>query len=44
MFFLILVALVLLLIKPAIGMAFIGVTLLAITIGLIIKEEKNKKK
>ena len=44
MFFLILVALILLLINPAIGMAFIGVTLFAITIGLIVKEEKNKKK
>ena len=41
MFFLVLVALVLLLIKPVIGIAFIGVTLLAITMGLIMKEEKN---
>lgn len=44
MFFLILIGLVLLLINPAVGGIYIGVILFAITIGLIIKEEKNKKK
>ena len=43
MFFLILIGLVLLLINPIVGGIYIGVILLAITIGLIMKEEKNNK-
>ena len=43
MFFLILVGLILILIKPVVGMIYIAGVLFAITIGLIAKEEKNKK-
>lgn len=42
MFFLILVGLILLLINPIVGGIYIAVILMAITIGLIMKEEKNK--
>ena len=44
MIFLILVGLILMLVNPVIGGIYIAAILFAITIGLVIKEEKNKKK
>ena len=42
MIFLIIVGVILLLINPTIGCIYIAAVLMAITIGLIIKEQKNK--
>lgn len=43
MLFLIIVGLILLFIKPLIGAIYIAGVLMAITIGLVAKEETNKK-
>ena len=43
MIFLVLLGLILLFVKPVIGLIYISVILFAITIGLIAKEEKAKK-
>ena len=44
MIFLIILGIILLLINSTVGAIYFAVALFAITIGLIIKEEKNKKK